>query len=111
MDGAWCIVAVAVAVVYVRDVVERNSEPSSLRRNHFADGRVRYRWFWMEWAFCVVVWLDGWMVVYLCLCRCRCILELSSNRRMYIRISLCDEQNKPPRVTSQPYIQTPPPIS
>lgn len=64
MHGAWRIVAVAVAVVYVRDVVERNSEPSSLRRNHFADGRVRYRLIWMEWAFYVVVWLDGCVLVF-----------------------------------------------
>lgn len=54
----------AVAVVYVRDVVEQNSEPSSLRRSHFADGRVRYRWFWVGWASCGLVWL----IVWLCTC-------------------------------------------
>lgn len=36
-----------VGVVNIHDAVERNSEPSSLRRSHFADGRARYRLIWM----------------------------------------------------------------
>lgn len=54
-------------VVYVHDVVEQNSEPSSLRRNHFADGRDRYQWFWIGWAFCMLLYgLDGCVVLCSC---------------------------------------------
>jgi hypothetical protein len=46
--------------VYVRDALEQNCEPSSPRRSHFADGRARYRLFWIGLAF----WFEfGWTVV------------------------------------------------
>lgn len=91
MDPAGMVI---VAVVDIRDAVERNSEPSSLRRSHFADGRARFQWVWMWQAFWVCWFV--WMVVQVGVD----VFNIrSSNRGRYCRRrSLCDEQNPLPRL-------------